>query len=447
MSRTMGRSTTAPTGDGTRPAWKARAWAQLEAARARVLRMLAGLPERVLMNQHSPLMSPLIWDVAHVANYEEQWLLRALGAPALTDPAFDTIYDAFRHPRSTRSTLPLLPPESAFAYAARVREAVREHLSEHVPEDGDTPLLAGGYVFGMVAQHEQQHAETLAATLQLMTEVEYRLPPVPARPAPAPVSRRPVLIPGGVARLGSTHPWAFDNERPVHTREVRPFLLDAHPVTNGEYQAFIEDGGYAEPRWWHPKGWDFVRAQALAHPQFWLPQRGGRWLRRRFAHVEPLPADEPVQHVCWYEADAYARWAGKRLPTESEWERAAHGACDVTREHPWGDAPPTAAHANLGGDTWGPLPVGSHPQGVSAEGVWGLLGDVWEWTASDFQPYAGFGAFPYREYSEVFFGEDYKVLRGGAWASAPVAVRNGFRNWDYPIRRQIFAGFRCASEA
>ncbi|WP_171817832.1 ergothioneine biosynthesis protein EgtB [Pyxidicoccus fallax] len=434
-----------PRQGGEPRAWKTRAWAELETSRARVLGMLAGLPEAELLRQHSSLMSPLVWDVAHVANYEEQWLLRALGAPAFTDAAFDAIYDAFQHPRATRSELSLLKPEAAFAYAARVREAVREHL-DSLPEDSPEPLLAGGYVFGMVAQHEQQHAETLAATLQLMTSLEYRVPSPRPRPRPGAVPLAEVFIPGGPVRLGSDGAWAYDNERPAFVTEVGPFLLDAHPVTNGDYLVFVESGGYEDPRWWHPKGWDFVQAQGLRHPQFWLPQGGHVWLRRRFGVVEPLPKDEPVQHVCWYEADAYARWAGKRLPTEAEWEKAARGSDGTPREHPWGDAAPTEAHANLGGGTWGPAPVGSYPAGVSADGVWGLLGDVWEWTASDFRPYAGFRAFPYREYSEVFFGEDYKVLRGGAWASAPVAVRNGFRNWDFPIRRHIFAGFRCARD-
>jgi iron(II)-dependent oxidoreductase len=255
-----------------------------------------------------------------------------------------------------------------------------------------------------------------------------------------------VFIPGGPVRLGSDAPWAYDNERPAHTAHVAPFLIDAHPVTNGDYLVFVESGGYEEARWWHPEGWAFIQSQGLRHPQFWLPQGQHVWLRRRFGTVEPLPKDEPVQHVCWYEADAYARWAGKRLPTEAEWEKAAKGSDGTPREYPWGDTAPTEAHANLGGDTWGPAPVGAYPAGVSADGVWGLLGDVWEWTASDFQPYAGFRAFPYREYSEVFFGEKYKVLRGGAWASAPVAVRGAFRNWDLPIRRQIFAGFRCARD-
>jgi len=439
-------------GDGTAPAkrvtgspWKARAWRELEAARARTLGMLAGVPEPELLRQHSPLMSPLVWDVAHVANYEEQWLLRALGGRALTDPSFDAVYDAFQHPRRTRSQLPLLSPAEAFAYAARVRQAVREHL-DSVPEDSPEPLLRDGFVFGMVAQHEQQHAETLAATLQLMTAWEYR-PAARERPRPGAVPQHEVLIPGGPVRLGSDSPWAYDNERPAHTVEVPPFFLDAHPVTNGDYLVFVEAGGYEEPSWWHPKGWEFVQSEKLAHPLFWLPQGQHVWLRRRFGQVEPLPKDEPVQHVSWYEADAYARWAGKRLPTETEWEKAAVGSDGTPRAYPWGDTEPTAAHANLGGDTWGPAPVGAFPEGRSVDGVWGLLGDVWEWTASDFGGYAGFHAFPYREYSEVFFGTEYKVLRGGAWASAPVAVRNSFRNWDYPIRRQIFAGFRCARDA
>jgi gamma-glutamyl hercynylcysteine S-oxide synthase len=440
-----GSGTTAPARRATGAPWKARAWRELVTARARTLGLLAGLPEAALLRQHSPLMSPLVWDVAHVANYEEQWLLRAVGGPALTDASFDALYDALRHPRRTRSQLPLLPPANAFAYAARVRQAVREHL-DTLPEDSPEPLLRDGFVFGMVAQHEQQHAETLTATLQLMTTWEYR-PTERERPRPGAVPQHEVFIPGGPVRLGSDGAWAYDNERPAHPVDVPPFLLDAHPVTNGDFLVFVESGGYEEPRWWHPKGWALVQAERLRHPLFWLPQGSHAWLRRRFGHVEPLPRDEPVQHVCWYEADAYARWAGKRLPTEAEWEKAAVGSDGAPREHPWGAAPPSPAHANLGGDTWSPAPVGAYPAGRSADGVWGLLGDVWEWTASDFGGYAGFHASPYREYSEVFFGSEFKVLRGGAWASAPVAVRNSFRNWDYPLRRHLFAGFRCARDA
>ncbi|MFY0562290.1 ergothioneine biosynthesis protein EgtB [Archangium lansingense] len=425
--------------------WKARAVTELTAARSRLLRMLEGLPEDALTRQHSPLMSPIVWDVAHMANYEEQWLLRALGAPAFTDPAFDALYDAFRHPRASRVQLPLLSPEQALAYASRVRQASLEWMQQ-LPEDAPAPLLRGGFVFGMVAQHEQQHLETLAATLQLMTSHEYRPAALP-RPRPARAAQYEVFLSGGPVLLGSDAPWAYDNERPAHTVHVQDFLLDSHPVTNGDFVVFVESGGYEDSRWWDPKGFEWIQAQGIRHPLFWLPQEGGAWLRRRFGWVEPLPRDEPVQHVCWYEADAYARWAGKRLPTEAEWEKAAAGSDGRPRVHPWGDAPGDASHANLGGDTWGPSPVGSYPTGQSADGVWGLLGDVWEWTSSTFDGYFGFKSFPYREYSEVFFGTEYRVLKGGAWASAPVAVRNSFRNWDYPIRRQIFAGFRCARDA
>ncbi|ATB44402.1 sulfatase-modifying factor 1 [Cystobacter fuscus] len=418
--------------------------AELTEARARLLRMLERLGEAELVAQHSPLMSPIVWDVAHVANYEEQWLLRALGAPALTDPDVDSLYDALRHPRATRVHLPLLSPAQALAYAARVREASLAWLRE-LPEDSGAPLLRGGFVFGMVAQHEQQHLETIAATLQLMTARDWR-PTALARPRPGRAAQHEVFLPGGPVRLGSDAPWAYDNERPAHTAHVEDFFLDSHPVTNGDYAVFVAAGGYEDARWWTPEGSAWVRQEGARHPLFWLPQAGGHW-RRRFGWEEPLPPDEPVQHVSWYEADAYARWAGKRLPTEAEWERAASGLAPASRAFPWGDSPPRADQATLGGDTWGPSPVGSFPAGATPEGVHGLLGDVWEWTSSTFGGYLGFQAFPYREYSEEFFGTEYRVLKGGSWATAPVAARNSFRNWDYPLRRHIFTGFRCARDA
>jgi gamma-glutamyl hercynylcysteine S-oxide synthase len=185
----------------------------------------------------------------------------------------------------------------------------------------------------------------------------------------------------------------------------------------------------------------------LEHPAYWR-RTGTGWERRRFARWEPLPMDEPVAHVCFYEADAYARWAHQRLPTEAEWERAARWTPEgQSRPWPWGTEAAGRGRANLWPGAGHPLPVGSLPEGASPAGVLGLIGDVWEWTSSDFQPYPGFEAFPYAEYSAPFFGGTSKVLRGGSWAAAPVAVRASFRNWDLPIRRQIFAGFRCARDA
>src|SRR5690606_5437680 len=176
--------------------------------------------------------------------------------------------------------------------------------------------------------------------------------------------------------------------------------------------------------------------------------RDGIWTDRRMDRREPLDPLRPVCHVCYWEAEAYAAWAGKRLPTEAEWETAASWdpRAGVERIHPWGEAPPDPSRANLDAVVFDTTPVGSYPRGVSPLGCWDMLGNVWEWTSSRFGPYPGYRTFPYPEYSEVFFGDEYRVLRGGSWATRRGAVRNTFRNWDYPIRRQIFSGVRCARD-
>lgn len=423
-----------------------RAASALLAARDRTRLLTTCLEGPDLVAQHSPLMSPLVWDLAHIGNQEEQWLLRTVGGRDALRPDIDSVYDAFEHPRAQRPSLPLLAPDEAHGYVAEVRGRVLDIL-ERTPLHGG-PLLDSGFAFGMIAQHEQQHDETMLITHQLRHG-----PPVLTAPEPPPVSDdvlpAEVLVPGGPFAMGtSTEPWALDNERPAHHRLVPSFLIDTTPVSNGAYQRFIEAGGYDDPRWWAAEGWAQVQEHALRAPLFWK-RDGGQWLRRRFGVTEPVPPDEPVLHVSWYEADAYARWAGRRLPTEAEWEKAARHdpATGNTRRYPWGDEDPTPAHANLGQRHLRPAPIGSYPDGQSALGVRQLMGDVWEWTASDFLPYPGFAAFPYREYSEVFFGDEYKVLRGGSFAVAPVACRGTFRNWDLPVRRQIFSGFRTARDA
>jgi iron(II)-dependent oxidoreductase len=422
--------------------------ADLDRARARTLALIGAVDDGDLVRQHSPLMSPLVWDLAHIGNQEELWLLREVARrEAILPPGVDELYDAFRHPRRDRPALPLLDPAAARRYVREVRERVGEVLAG-APLDRGSDLTARGFVFGMVAQHEQQHVETMLATHQLRDgERVLDDPPPPAPAGPPPDGE--VFIAGGPFEMGtSLEAWALDNERPAHRVEVAPFLLDTTPVTNAAYQEFVDDGGYRDPRWWHPAGWSHVREAGLAAPGFWLHD-GTRWLRRRFGVVEAPPPREPVQHVCWYEADAYARWAGRRLPTEAEWEKAARHdpATGRSRRHPWGDADPGPEHANLGGRHLRPAAVGAYPAGASPHGVHQLIGDVWEWTSSDFAAYPGFAAYPYKEYSEVFFGPEYKVLRGGSWAVDPVACRGTFRNWDLPIRRQIFAGFRCARDA
>ncbi|KAA9377212.1 ergothioneine biosynthesis protein EgtB [Microbispora cellulosiformans] len=417
---------------------KDRIAAELAAVRERSL-ACTDADDDVLTRQHSSLMSPLVWDLAHVGNYEELWVLREVGGIEPLRPEIDHLYDAFKYPRADRPSLPLLTPAEARKYISGVRGRVLDVLDRLDPADPD-PLRAGGFVFGLVLQHEHQHDETMLATLQLSRRPglvrDGELPP-----GGAPAADPEVHIPAGIFSMGTdTVAWAYDNERPAHRRHLPGFWIDRHPVTCGAYLRFVEDGGYRDPRWWLPQGWEWVERTGVDAPLFWT-RDGDTWWRLRFGREEPVPPDEPVQHVSWYEADAYARWAGRRLPTEAEWEKACGG-----REYPWGDAGPAdlAYRANLGHRAARPAPVGAYPKGASPYGVEQLVGDVWEWTDSWFQPYPGFRSFPYKEYSEVFFGETYRVLRGGSWATHPSAVRTTFRNWDLPIRRQIFAGFRCA---
>jgi iron(II)-dependent oxidoreductase len=419
----------------------------LDVARRRSVELLEPLSDDDLLRQHSPIMSPLVWDLAHVGNYEELWLVRAVGAAPAIDARLDDVYDAFRHPRATRPALPLLGPPEARSYVSLVRERALEVL-ERAQLGGGPPLLDGGFVYAMVSQHEHQHDETMVATLQLMSGEGYR-PLAPPPPAGSPLAASEVWVRAGPFVMGTDDcTWAYDNERPAHVVNLEAYWIDTAPVTNRRYLEFVEDRGYHDPRWWSAEGWAWRETEGAEHPQFWTDRGTGSWARLRFGWEEDLPPDEPVQHVCWHEASAYARWAGKRLPSEAEWEKAASWSPEGRkRRYPWGDADPDPARANLGQRHWRPAPVGAYPAGAGPWGCHQMVGDVWEWTASDFEPYPRFRPFPYREYSEVFFGSGYKVLRGGSWATHPRAVRTTFRNWDHAVRRQIFAGFRCARDA
>ena len=423
---------------------------RLENARRRTLHLTGVCDEPDLTRQHSPLMSPLVWDLAHVGNQEELWLVRDVGGLPALRCDIDEMYDAFKHARRDRPALPLLSPAESRDYIAGVRRKALEVL-DRAPLEGDA-LQDQGFAFAMLAQHEQQHDETMMVTHQLRvgdpvlheTPLPRDVLPRSGRPLP-----REVLVPGGPFTMGtSVEPWALDNERPAHQVDVPAYWIDTVPVSNAAYARFVEAGGYDEPAWWTEAGWAHRREAGLEAPRYWH-RDGDRWVRTRFGVVEPVPPEEPVVHVCWYEADAYARWAGRRLPTEAEWEKAARfdPATGRSRRYPWGDEGPSPAHANLGGTALRPAPVGSYPDGASALGVHQLVGDVWEWVSDDFRAYPGFVAFPYDEYSKVFFGGDYKVLRGGSWAVDPVACRGTFRNWDHPVRRQIFSGFRTARDA
>jgi iron(II)-dependent oxidoreductase len=421
----------------------------LDEARARTLLLVSTLDADALRRQHDPLMSPVLWDLGHIARFEELWLTRNVSGP-IEFSEMPGLYNPFEHPRRARGDLPLPTLQECLDEMAEIRQRVLVALAD-AELDRSHPLLADGYVYRMVAQHEYQHGETILQTLQLKQGEPYH----PPLRRPLPRGRRPaepgtmVHFPGGEMSIGTNdRSAAYDNERPRHKIRLKPFWIDVTPVTNGEYLEFVEQGGYRDRRHWSDAGRAWLAESEAQAPKYWYRDTDG-WATRSMDRPARLDPDAPVCHVCYFEADAFARFAGKRLPTEQEWEAAASWdfSTALQRTYPWGDEPPTPEHANIDQLAFGTARVGSYPLNVSPIGCHGMIGDVWEWTSSDFSGHPGFESFPYAEYSEVFFGTEYKVLRGGSWATRPGAIRNTFRNWDYPIRRQIFSGFRCARDA
>jgi iron(II)-dependent oxidoreductase len=308
----------------------------------------------------------------------------------------------------------------------------------------------------LVLRHEQQHNETMLQTLQLARLPGYSLPTVAAAPGAGAPTGAPataasglelVEVPAGECTIGAgPDGFSYDNERPRHRTDVRGYLIGRTPITNATYLHFVEGGGYERREWWSDEGWAWKEQYDITRPSGWTEDLSAEW---RLGTVQPLEPLRPVVHVSWFEADAFARAHDVRLPTEVEWEKAATWDQEAggALPFPWGEDPLVPGiHANVDHAHAGPAPVGAHPAGASPCGCEGMIGDVWEWTASAFGGYPGFAAHPYREYSEVFFGADYRVLRGGSWATRARVIGPAFRNWDHPQRRQIFSGFRIASD-
>lgn len=426
---------------------------RLQEARARTLLLVAGLPEVDLHRQHDPLMSPIVWDLGHIAHFEEVWLLENIEGDTPGREGLRGMYDPFRNPRAGRSELDLPSREEALGYLAGVRADVLARLDAlHLP--ALSPLLAEGFVFRMVLQHEYQHGETILQTLQLKQGELWSPPRALRAPRPSADDEGPALdrsmvrIEGGSFPLGTDdRSEAYDNERPRHRVQLAPYRIDRTPVTNGDWLEFLADGGYDRPELWSEEGWAWRSEAGLHAPKYWECHEG-EWTQRVFDLLRPVDPSRPVCHVDYWESDAFARWAGKRLPTEAEWEVAAlwDPAAGRMRRFPWGDDAPTPLVAAIDQLAFDTAPVGRYPRGASPSGCLDMIGNVWEWTSSPFGGYPGYRTFPYPEYSEVFFGSEYRVLRGGSWATRAGAIRGTFRNWDYPIRRQIFSGLRCAAD-
>ncbi|MEA2444821.1 MAG: gamma-glutamyl hercynylcysteine S-oxide synthase [Thermoleophilales bacterium] len=411
--------------------------ALLAETRERTLALVEPVSEDDMSRVHDRLMSPLVWDLGHIAAFEDLWLCGELGGGALR-PDLLSVYDATETPRAERGEIPFLRLDAAHAYLRAVRGRALEVLQR--------PGALAEPIWDMVIRHEQQHNETMLQTLKLAEPGVFTPPAIalPHRP-PFHAAARKTLVDAGPFELGAdAGGFAYDNERARHTVDVPAFEIDVTPVTNGAYRAWVDGGGYERRSGWSDAGWEWRTREGIERPLYWTADGRVRW----FDQLEQLDPAAPVMHVSWYEADAYARSRGERLPTEVEWEKAAchFPASRLSRRYPWGDEAPTADRANLDQLAFRAASPGAFPAGASPHGCVAMIGDVWEWTAGDFGAYPGFAPFPYEEYSSIFFGPDYKVLRGGSWATRPRVATTTFRNWDLPVRRQIFSGFRCARD-
>ena len=425
----------------------------LSDARKRTLELVSDLNDEQMMGPKLRIVNPPLWEIGHLAWFQEYWNLRRHNengrtsfGPSVLEKA-DELYNSMEVAHDTRWDLPLLSREDTLAYMQRVLDDTLHKLNTEGPTEENT------YFALLATFHEDMHAEAFTYTRQT-----HGLPapsisdhdPSLLADQPAGPYKGDAKIPGGEFVLGATFdlPFVFDNEKWAHLVEIPPFRMARAPVTNAQFAGFVDDGGYERRELWSEEGWAWRESVSAQQPVYWSKGPDG-WTHRRFDQVEPLPPHRPIVHVNWYEAEAYCRWGGRRLPTEAEWEMAASaeptldGSTITSRKrlYAWGDEPPTLRHANLDARLLGPVDVASFPAGDSTFGLRQMIGNTWEWCSDDFLPYPGFVRDPYKDYSEPWFG-DHKVLRGGCWATRSRLLRNTWRNFYTPDRRDVFAGFR-----
>ena len=446
--------------------------------RSRTRELVADLDQRQLIGPRLATVNPPLWEIGHVGWFQEFWLLRHLRRQKPLLENGDQLYNSTDVAHDIRWDLLLPSRDDTWRYLDEVFDRVIE------PIEGKHNLSREElYFYSLAAFHEAMHAEALACTRQ---SFGYPKPSfVPTRPIHA--NRTEDLfhgdaeIPGGVFLIGATPevPFVLDNEKWAHEVVLRPFQIARAPVSNREFREFVQDDGYRQPNWWSEKGWRWLESggspqledsfakffnkpikqsshaheskEKLEHPIYWRRDPDGHWQQRLFDRYVPLQDNLPVVHVSWYEAEAFCAWAGRRLPSEAEWEAAASAEpssdgsslSNKRRHFSWGDMPPSHAEANLDWQN-GIVEISSHAAGDSGFGCRQMIGNVWEWTADNFMPYPGFTPDPYKEYSKPWFGT-HKVLRGGCWATSSRLIRNTWRNFYTPDRRDVWAGFRtCA---
>lgn len=426
-------------------------------AHERTLELVADLSDEQLIVPQMEIVNPFRWELGHVAFFYDVFLLSELGAPRFLLEGAETMYDSFRvgNPlggdHDDRWNLSLPSREETLAYMERVLDKVTQRL-DHDPDDRET------YLTLLSVLHEDMHSEALTYMRQTLEYSEPKLSILHGKTTDIEIGCGPlpgdVEIPGGTFQLGASRdqPFVFDNEKWAHAVEIRPFRIARAPVTNTQFAEFVKDGGYFRQELWSHQGWAWNKKTGAKHPIYWMNSENG-WLRRHFDRLVPLEPHQPVVHVNWFESEAYCKWAGRRLPTEAEWEMAAsaeptsdgRGITKRKRRYPWGDELPTHYQANLDSRYLGCVDVAAFSSGDSAFGCRQMVGNVWEWTSSAFYPFPGYLVdFPYREYSAPWFGYR-KVLKGGCWATRSRLAWITYRNFFQPWRSDVIAGFRtCA---
>lgn len=397
----------------------------LTESRNQTLRSIAGMNRHTLTQQSHPDFSPIGWHLGHIAFTEAYWILEQLARFSPLYPEYRQLFAVDGLPKEQRQNLPTL--EAIQEYLATVR---RETLNYLTTADLETQQR----LWWWLIQHESQHGETIAVVKELhrLNNPEKICKIKEIKSIFVPIEPATIAIPAGEFIIGSNAIEAQDNESPAHPVYLEAYSIDVYPVTCGQYQQFITTEGYHNPQYWSQKGWHWLQKNSISQPLYWLNT--------------PQHQNHPVYGVSYYEAEAYANFVGKRLPTEAEWEKAAQfqnlelsGKVEVEVE---GETHYSLGnHNNLVGHT---TPVNNYPETQTMWGCYDMLGNIWEWTNSWFSPYEGFSSYPYQGYSEVYFDNEHKVLKGGSYVTRPYVLRNSFRNWYYPWVRQIFTGFRCA---
>jgi len=432
-----------------------------QSVRARTMEIVAPLEIEDYVIQTAEFMSPPRWHIGHTSWFFETVLQKYQpGYKTYSEDFlffFNSYYEGFgprieRPKRGTRSRPTVAETKK---YRAHIDEQMTRFIEMVSSRDDANEILK---IVRLGLEHEMQHQELLVYDIKHLLSDQFDAPTKPAPRSIESVSGM-VEIEGGLFELGYSDrgssptvrqgsiDFAWDNEKPAHKVWLEDFSIDRAPVSNGDYLEFINAGGYKDFRWWHSAGWEKVNTEHWRAPLYW-EQHDGEWMIRDFAglHRASDKANEPVSHVSFLEASAYAKWCGKRLPTEAEWEKAATISPSTTQNFPWGEAIPDESRGNLfENGLWSVAPIGAFPDGQTSLGCHQMIGDVWEWTTSDYVPYPGFKS-EFDEYNDKWF-VGQKVLRGGSFATPQIHIRSTYRNFFYPHERWMISGFRCAKDA